>query len=900
MWIGGAVLQRSKGVCSIVLDKNAVVETATRNENGTVVIPDLSQDPLFLNYSFVQSNPNLKFYAGVPITATDGMQIGVYCIFDTKPRHGLSEAEGHLMRDLAQSAMNHLETLRVQAEFRRRSRLIGGIESFASPLSGLSNVPYAVDSQVGADEQLLGIASPRNERQVPQKSAADLHNSTPDSAAPTPPTDIPLPSQGGQPATDVPGTMLEQALSPGSLAMFTRAATIIRDCCDYDCVSFFYMTASYTTEHESPKLSTHSGKYPAHENRASNSTQLGEQSSSSPEPASDTRTPKGVGIGDDPVLNQPCPVLGSSIKSKDVLAETDSRGSFTRFTRRDLNLVLGRKPRSRTISIFAGEDGTLEESSEPASNAERSSAQGSANDASEAGENSESPKARSGRPRKSRTSSLLKLSPDARSFVILPLWDYERQRWFACCICSAVNTRTAADLDGDLQYLKIFGNSIMVSLARLDATVAERAKRSFVASISHELRSPLHGILGALDFLYDTPLAGFQQEMVDAVSSCSRTLMDTLEHVMDFARINSFSGQNQRSTSRPRLARDSSATGRRDQTYVVQARASTFDLSALVEEVSEALWLGHSVQGGPSKFEDAMSSIRLSRELENDPSQHVSDRGRLRFALHIPYRRHWLVLMQAGAIRRIIMNVLGNALKYTKDGLVTLKLTFDDVAANEVGIIISVTDTGSGISSDFLRNHLFKPFSQEDAISPGSGLGLSIVKQIVDDLGGHIRVTSTKGRGTHARVSLTMPTSVHKNLVPAHVPPRTFPVEAVRRGIAKLSMRILLNTSEIPPSVKAEVIVNAEKAQARSLEEVATEWFGAQISMSTSWQPDMADIIVLLEPSFKILAQMEADRTASKPASVLFFAWDPVELSALQSDPRITESRLVVEIIAQP
>ena len=111
---------------------------------------------------------------------------------------------------------------------------------------------------------------------------------------------------------------------------------------------------------------------------------------------------------------------------------------------------------------------------------------------------------------------------------------------------------------------------------------------------------------------------------------------------------------------------------------------------------------------------------------------------------------------QTGALRRIIMNIVGNAIKYCQRGYIEIQLTAKPTTESHVEIEIVVKDTGVGMSQIFLQNHLFKAFSQEDSFTPGAGLGLSITSQIVQSLDGKVRVNSEKGVGTEVKVSLPM------------------------------------------------------------------------------------------------------------------------------------------------
>jgi signal transduction histidine kinase len=131
--------------------------------------------------------------------------------------------------------------------------------------------------------------------------------------------------------------------------------------------------------------------------------------------------------------------------------------------------------------------------------------------------------------RSSRTARAINnMLPDARSVAFVPFWDYERLRWFAGCLCWSNRPQRLLSKTVDLSYFKVFSHSVMRELSRLDALALNQAKTTFVASISHELRSPLHGILGTLEFIKDTPLDSFQTSMFNSLNACGQTLLDTM------------------------------------------------------------------------------------------------------------------------------------------------------------------------------------------------------------------------------------------------------------------------------------------------------------------------------------------------------------------------------------
>jgi len=106
------------------------------------------------------------------------------------------------------------------------------------------------------------------------------------------------------------------------------------------------------------------------------------------------------------------------------------------------------------------------------------------------------------------------------------------------------------------------------------------------------------------------------------------------------------------------------------------------------------------------------------------------------------------------------MNLFGNALKYTDEGFIQVKLSAEPLPTkNKPGksrVTLTVTDSGRGMSADYLDTQLFQPFAQENSLTPGTGLGLSIVKQIVESMGGEIDVQSEKNHGTQIMVSMAL------------------------------------------------------------------------------------------------------------------------------------------------
>jgi signal transduction histidine kinase len=188
------------------------------------------------------------------------------------------------------------------------------------------------------------------------------------------------------------------------------------------------------------------------------------------------------------------------------------------------------------------------------------------------------------------------------------------------------------------------------------------------------------------------------------------------------------------------------------------------DVSVVCEEVVEGVFAGHVFQNitAPSfdmvpdsrgKMSDPRKQHGLSHEtVDSEPLQN-SD---VAVILDIDIQNYYFTT-QPGAFRRVIMNLLGNALKYTSHGYVRIMLEARDIEDHTPGtgetiprsmVTLTISDTGRGIASEFLRSKLFTPFAQENSLSSGTGLGLSMVRSIVALLEGEINIDSELGRGT--------------------------------------------------------------------------------------------------------------------------------------------------------
>jgi PAS domain S-box-containing protein len=254
--------------------------------------------------------------------------------------------------------------------------------------------------------------------------------------------------------------------------------------------------------------------------------------------------------------------------------------------------------------------------------------------------------------------------------------------------------------------------NIELKAAKKIADLANQTKSQFLATMSHELRTPLNAIMGMAHLALRTDLTHKQCDYIEKIDTASQSLLTIINDILDFSKIEA-----------GKLTLENTA----------------FSLDNVLEHLLDML-----------KIKADQKNVSLSFEiLPNTPRQLSGDSGRL---------------------GQIILNLISNAVKFTEQGEIVMTVAAKSIDDNSVTLIFTVRDTGIGMTTEQLTR-LFQPFSQADSSTTrkygGTGLGLTICKQLVTLMGGSIQAESVYGKGSTFTFHVILSLALNDALTPA-------------------------------------------------------------------------------------------------------------------------------------
>ncbi|KAG9683720.1 hypothetical protein KCU95_g15559, partial [Aureobasidium melanogenum] len=767
LWLGMTKLPRGFTVCeqgTLNLPASRGSNVNDENASRIHIVNDLRENSRFCNQSYVAGGIKARFYAGVPITTAKGFNIGAFVtnntcvsILDDQPRDGLENKDVRFIQEMSSLVMEHLEMLKARAEQRRGTLMVKALNSFMENEPGAqeptkSPPPPATTKTLEAIAHATETANPEgaesSEHVVEQLTLQ--HKLEDENALLT--TGRTLNSIFAE-NTSNKAPMTSELVRPAMLRRdSTKSNTGLVTKKEEDPLKLRDQVASNAMQSAADYIRTAVGADGVLflDASMSNFGELAdEEAMDNPRPGREseplTSDTEGTGSATDTVdrpnhqedVSKPCSVFGASYG----LVPANFTPPHAAIPKKLLQSLL-RCHKHGKVFLY-GAEGDYTSDTHTSDGSGLVDIQSTSLTFSSGRGSKDSPFQRRKRSTRSALGKKLgALFPQARSLMLLGLWNMSRDRWDAGCIVYSNSPIRVFSLESEMCYLKAFCDVITAKIGRLDMEMSHKVKSDFMSSISHELRSPLHGILGTAEFVHDQIHDDETSEMISQIQICGQTLLDVVDHLLDFSKVNSVSKHNRKQLQTgvdQRNRNRSSGLSKTETLGGMVVEKTNVLLDELTEEVIDTAVYSFCC----SKDRNTLDQRKVTVITDIDPS-----------ALSLS------CVIAVGAWKRLCINLINNALKYTERGYIvtSLKLMPPSDKQKRSRVRLTITDSGKGISKEFMTSQLFRAFAQEDDLSEGTGLGMSMVAKIVKNLGGHIDVQSKKDVGT--TVSVTMPLDV--------------------------------------------------------------------------------------------------------------------------------------------
>ena len=939
LWLCGTAIPRNQGVCDFTVreaEQGGNIRFYPEGNGRGALLPltkveDLSLDSNFCMKPYCQPGSPAKFYAAVPIRTAKRINIGVICVIHDEPVTWWNDDHAQVLRDLSRIIMDHWDATSSRMAHRRAERMNRGMGSFLedkSTLSGWRDGPFSE-----AYYERKGSEGNLNREQQASEMKADKalqHRSGMRSILDTEP--LPPSTPQGQEAQDEDrwssshlvqshSSDLERSASapakhriqaptdPADQSqkrqddidrVFDKAANLVRESLEVEGCLFL-----------DPTLTTFGSLVSSAGQNPSPMTTVSEQSSGECDD-------KGASDGEAPL--QYCRILGfSTSTSHSVNGDTPFEFEGT-IAQKLTAVLLQRYPQGKIFNFDSNGDLMTSDSSDDSTPTNPRTLDTAI---SETALSSLAPTATSAGRRRKRWSreqegkNISDIFPGARSVAFMPIWDSRKESWFAASFTYTNSPARAFTVQGELTYLKAFGMLAMENILRLETMHADKAKSDALSCISHELRSPLHGILLGVELLNDTDLNVVQGNMVHSLETCCRTMLDTVDHLLDFSNINNITRQNRWFT--PAQGVQSTRTKQPGLTDT----NSMVTLPKLAEEVIDSVFAGFQFQDMSIK-----QFARRQKESHSDVAAHAymdgmhahdefggpfsaepesfesADASRttvcngVQVFLTVDPGCEWSFYANSGALRRIIMNLFGNSLKYTEKGMIKVSLSQKTPKAasrrSTRQVLLTVADTGIGMSQDYQQNHLFRPFAQENSLSPGTGLGLSLVRQLVSQMRGKISVDSRVGVGTSISVSLPLKMSAGSAASPDNALTDKFPQKA--KSLRGLRIRLLGFSGDGAAGDNRGPTGDLSDAMS-TMCRICTEWLGLDVISEADAGNLLPDLILTSADAYSTSVR---DSDLAKAPTLVICHNALAAYQQFQAQTAVLDKSRLVEFVSQP